>query len=181
LAGRGEEDAEDPGGEESENGGEGERLGPRQRGARPGEVRLALLRGRRVVAGGAGSRRLDVTARERHRRHGGGAGEADGVETRRLLPESRGMSRRRPHGVAGRRRRDLQRGGREQAVAPVFCAVFRCFCFTVFLFNFVLVALFDPFRGLVGSSCLPEEGSDVRARRRLGPGLSLAVLVTCTL
>jgi len=47
------EDTEDPGGEERQHGRERERLGSRQSRARPCELRLALISGRRVVAAGA--------------------------------------------------------------------------------------------------------------------------------
>jgi hypothetical protein len=149
AAWRGEEDAEDPGGEEREHGRERERLGPRQSRARPCELGLALLSGRRVVAAGAGARRLDVAARERHGHAGDGGrrsgGEAGGATRRErlvllllLTPRLRGMSRGRPHGEGGRRHRRQEVGDSEEARCggAVLCSVpRRVFC-SAFLFFF---------------------------------------------
>lgn len=148
AAWRGEEDAEDPSGEERKHGRKRERLGPRQSRARPCELGLALLSGRRVVAAGAGARRLDVAARERHGHTGGGGrrgvGGAGGATRRErlvllllLTPRLRGMSRGRPHGEAGDDTEDRRRSEtRRRPGSAVICSVpRRVFC-SAFLFCF---------------------------------------------
>jgi hypothetical protein len=165
AAWRGEEDAEDPGGEEREHGRERERLGPRQSRARPCELGLALLSGSRVVAAGAGARRLDVAARERHGHAGDGGrrsgGEAGGATRRErlvllllLTPRLRGMSRGRPHGEAGDDTEDRRRSEtRRRPGAVVRCYVLCRVVFFVRLFCFFFLlegGVFDPARRLGG-------------------------------
>lgn len=69
-----------------------------------------------------------------------------------LTPGLRGMSRGRPHGVAGEGD-DTEDRRSGEAGGAVFCAA-SCFLFGFSSFFFLWVAVFDPVRRLVSDVCL---------------------------